>query len=236
MQEIITGYTGTRHITPAMDAAVWRSIFGEESYIVNVGNKCAGSMPSINEFTILDGVVSMQGHMGYGTQETLTIDTCATGFRRIDLVCCRYTHDNDTLIDNMEYVVIKGTEVQSPNNPTVPVYNTGIIDQGATIVDFPMYQVNLDGSTVTFNQKAAVVEVGAGGMIVIQTTAFSSLPQTVTNDAIKSDMYAVKAELSVPSAQTSDWTVTTNDGWLTITGSISGSTTAKLYLNPGKEV
>ena len=153
MQEIITGYTGTRHITPAMDAAVWRAIFGEDNYIIDVGNKCAGSMPSINEFTILDGVVSMQGHMGYGTQTTLTIETCATGYRRIDLVCCRYTHDNDTLIDKMEYVVIKGTEVQAPNVAPVPAYNTGIIDQGALIVDYPLYQVNLDGSTVTFSKK-----------------------------------------------------------------------------------
>ena len=235
MQEIITGYTGTRHITPAMDAAVWRSIFGEDHYIVNVGNKCAGSMPSINDFVIADGVVSMQGHMGYGTQTTLTIDTCVTGYKRIDLVCCRYTHDNNSLIDAMEYVVIKGTEVQSPNVPPVPAYNTGIIDQGATIVDFPMYQVNLDGSTVSFTKKAAVVELG-GGMIVIDVAAFSSLPMTITNEAIKSTMYEMKTELSNPSAQIGDWTVTTSNGSAVVSGNISGTTTMKLYLNPGKEV
>ena len=235
MQEIITGYTGTRHITPAMDAAVWRSIFGEEMYIVNVGNKCAGSMPSINEFTILDGVVSMQGHMGYGTQETLTIDTCSTGYRRIDLVCCRYTHDNATLIDEMEYVVIKGTEVQAPNVPTVPAYNTGIIDDGATIVDFPMYQVNLDGSTVTFTQKADVIGIGRE-MVVVTANTVSSLPVTINNPAIKSDMYAVKMELSSPGAQTNIWTVTTVDGSATIDGTISNTTDIRLYLVYGKEV
>lgn len=172
MQEIITGYTGTRHITPAMDAAVWRAIFGPDMYIIDVGNRCAGSMPSINEFTILDGVVDMQGHMGYGTQETLTIDTCSTGYKRIDLVCCRYTHDNDTLIDQMEYIVIKGTEVQAPNDPVVPAYNSGIIDQGATVVDFPMYRVDLDGSTVTFTQLAKIKKVGGGGdPVTIKMTA-----------------------------------------------------------------
>lgn len=236
MQEIITGYTGTRHITPAMDAAVWRSIFGPDMYVVNVGNKCAGSMPNINEFVILDGVVDMQGHMGYGTQESLTIDTCATGYRRIDLICCRFTHDNNSLIDKMEYIVIKGTEVQAPNTPTVPPYNSGIIDQGATIVDFPLYQVNLDGSSVTFAKKFAVIEVGQGAMIVIDVPAFTSLPMTITNDAIKSDMYAVKAELSSPSAQTGDWTVTTSDGSAVVSGNINGTTTMKLYLSPGKAV
>ena len=235
MQEIITGYTGTRHITPAMDAAVWRSIFGEDHYIVNVGNKCAGSMPNINEFVIMDGVVSMQGHMGYGTQESLSIDTCATGYKRIDLICCRFTHDNNSLIDKMEYIVIKGAEVQAPNVPVVPAYNTGIIDQGATVVDFPMYQINLDGSTVTFTKKAAVIELG-GGMIVIDVAAFSALPFTITNESIKSTMYAVKAELSNPSAQTGDWTVTTADGSAVVSGNINGTTTMKLYLNPGKAV
>lgn len=59
---IITGYTGTRHITPAMDAAVYRSAFGSDSVILADGNQLEGSMPSINEFTIMDGLVSMQGH------------------------------------------------------------------------------------------------------------------------------------------------------------------------------
>ena len=175
--EIITGYTGTRHITPGMDAAVWRSIYGEDMYIVNEGNLCAGSMPSINEFTILDGVVDMQGHMGYGTQETLSIDTCTTGFKRIDLICCRYTHNNITFVDNMEYIVLKGIEVQAPNEPMLPAYNTGIIDEGATIVDFPMYRVNLNGADVTFTQLAEVRNVGkeytAGNYLRMNGTTFS---------------------------------------------------------------
>ena len=59
---IITGYTGTRHITPAMDAGIYRAAFGSEEYVLSVGNKLAGSMPSVNEFTIQDGFISMQGH------------------------------------------------------------------------------------------------------------------------------------------------------------------------------
>ena len=42
---IITGYTGTRHITPAMDAAVYRSAFGSDSVILADGNQLEGSMP-----------------------------------------------------------------------------------------------------------------------------------------------------------------------------------------------
>ena len=153
---IITGYTGTRHITPAMDASVYRSIFGENSWILADGNQLAGSMPDINSFTILDGLVSMQGHQIQITQETLSIDTCANGYSRIDLVCLRYEHDNNTSIDSASLVVIKGTEVQDPNTPSVPTHNTGSIDAGASVVDFPLYQINLSGSSITFDQLALV--------------------------------------------------------------------------------
>lgn len=60
--------------------------------------------------------------------------------------------------------------------------------------------------------------------------SFNSLPQTINNAKITEDHVVVKSELSNPGAQTGDWTVTTSAGSLTITGSISGSTTLKLYL------
>lgn len=68
------------------------------------------------------------------------------------------------------------------------------------------------------------------GALVITVASFSSLPQTVSDNRITDDMVCLKAELGTPSAQTGDWTVTTSAGSLTISGSISGSTTATLYL------
>lgn len=67
-------------------------------------------------------------------------------------------------------------------------------------------------------------------VLVITTSSFSSLPQTITNSSITSNMVVVNSVLSNPSAQTDDWTVSTSDGSLTISGSISGSTTLTLYL------
>ena len=66
--------------------------------------------------------------------------------------------------------------------------------------------------------------------LVIEVASFSSLPQTVTNKNITSDMVVTNSVLGTPSAQTGDWTVTTANGSLTIAGSISGSTTLTLYL------
>lgn len=71
-----------------------------------------------------------------------------------------------------------------------------------------------------------------GGVLVLTNTSFSSLPITITNSDITSDMVCIKAELGTPSAQTADWEVNTSDGSLTVgpSGAISGSTTLKLYL------
>ena len=67
-------------------------------------------------------------------------------------------------------------------------------------------------------------------VLVVTLSAFSSLPATFYESAVTADHVCLKAELGTPSAQTGDWTVTTSAGELTISGSISGSTTATLYL------
>lgn len=84
----------------------------------------------------------------------------------------------------------------------------------------------IDDGTIT--QKVSALALA--GCVVVTTSTFSSLPQTETNSKITEDMVCVNAVLSNPSAQTGDWTVTTSDGSLTLSGSISGSTTATIYL------
>jgi hypothetical protein len=77
------------------------------------------------------------------------------------------------------------------------------------------------------NTKVSKTEV-----LIINVSSFSSLPQTVSNSNIEDDMVVVNSVLGTPLAQTADWTITTSNGSLTISGTsaISGSTTATLYL------
>ena len=67
-------------------------------------------------------------------------------------------------------------------------------------------------------------------VLALNCGTISSLPETITNQAIESDMVVLQSELGTPAAQRSDWTVNTSNGSLTISGTISGSTTVKLYL------
>ena len=82
-------------------------------------------------------------------------------------------------------------------------------------------KIKLD-SIITSNANSPI--------IVVETSAFSSLPITITSDKITENHYLLETTLSNPSAQTNNWTATTTNGSLTIAGNISGSTTARLIL------
>ena len=70
-------------------------------------------------------------------------------------------------------------------------------------------------------------------MIKVNVGTVSSLPVTVNSAMITSDMELIRAELGTPSAQASDWTVTTANGSVTISGTVSAdeSTSLILYLS-----
>ena len=68
------------------------------------------------------------------------------------------------------------------------------------------------------------------GVIEVSKSSVSSLPTTITDAKIKSSHVAVEGVLSNPKAQKSNWTVTTYDGYATISGTISGTTNITLLL------
>ena len=84
-------------------------------------------------------------------------------------------------------------------------------------------------SLTATQQSNARANIDANALVV-DIASFNSLPKTVTNSAVTSDMVVAASTLGTPSAQTGDWTVTTSAGSLTISGTISGSTTLKLVL------
>lgn len=149
--KIITGYTGTKHITAADDAGLMKGILGADDYVLNAGNTFEATMTSSTEIQIASGELVMQGRharidSGY---ETLTIDNGTQGTLRNDLVVARYSIDATTGIESIGLAVIKGTEIANSKTAVAvdPVYNTGNIDSGETR-DFPLYRIKLNEITV----------------------------------------------------------------------------------------
>jgi hypothetical protein len=82
---------------------------------------------------------------------------------------------------------------------------------------------------------AAVSAAVEHSVIVLELSAFSSLPQTANDSRITENHVLLHAELGTPSAQTGDWDVTTSDGSVTVSGDIAGSTGLRLVLGKAEE-
>lgn len=159
--KIITGYTGTKNVTANADQGLHQGIFGTGNYVLNVGNKFAATLANANTVTLQDGEGIMQGvhfRIDPGTSESVTIQSGTAGYKRIDLICARYTKDAVTGIEAVNLVVIAGTP--SSSTPTEPSYTQGDILGGDTLAEFPLWKVTLDGLTPTVTRIFNVSNAG----------------------------------------------------------------------------
>lgn len=186
---IITGYGGQPHIYPHHGRETNIGIFGSGTHILDVGSKMAATVISANEVQIADGVVICEGctaEVARGTTESMTIENGSQGMLRTDLIVARYTKTAGTAVEAMELAVIKGTPAAS--NPATPAYNEGLIADGDSPVDFPLYKVNLDGISIT-SVDALVDTISIAGMLEDfgerLDTAEDEIPTIVTEEYIE---------------------------------------------------
>ena len=88
----------------------------------------------------------------------------------------------------------------------------------------------------TFHQTGAQIQDILDKVSQYPTLTYSgtisSLPVTISKTGMTTNHRVVSSVLGTPSAQTSDWTITSASGQFTISGSISGSTEITLvFLN-----
>lgn len=146
---IITGYRGEPHVSSQQERDVNIGIFGSGTYIVNLGSNMAATVISANEVQIADGLVIAEGcsaEIAKGMSESVTIENGTQGTQRKDLIVVRYTKDAGTGVEDMQLAVITGTPATA--SPSVPAYTTGSIANGDTLVEFPLYTVNINGISI----------------------------------------------------------------------------------------
>ena len=163
---IVTGYRGEPHITSQQKRNINIGIFGSGAHIIKgVGAELSATVISANEVEIADGMIMCEGctsEIARGTTESMTIDNGTQGKLRIDLIVARYNRNTSTGVEDMALIVIKGTP--SASDPQAPAYISGSIAEGDTTVDFPIYQVNIDGISIT-SVDALVDTVSTHGSI-----------------------------------------------------------------------
>jgi hypothetical protein len=155
---IVTGYRGVPHVTSQQDRYINQSAYGLGSYVLPIGNQMSATIDSATQVTISDGGVSVQGCVGvieYGQSESLAIESGTTGMQRHDLIVARYTKDTSG-VEDIQLVVLTG--VPTTGTAEDPAYTDGSIAAGDTIVDFPIWRVNINGIAIE-----SVTRVGSIG-------------------------------------------------------------------------
>lgn len=153
--KLLTGYAGEKNITPDDDAQLYNALLGGSGgdYILPVGGRMAASEESVNEVSVADGVMSIQGRIVRHYADTYAVDTCATGFNRKDIIALRYTKDEDGT-ESADVFVIKGEEVEG--EAKAPELTEASIGEGASVADMGLYLINLSGSDISLSQLAPV--------------------------------------------------------------------------------
>lgn len=148
---LVTGYTGTPHVTAEDHGMLNSKIFGNSELVFSGENEFAALVVSNNCVRISGGELMMQGRhvrLDAGAYVDLTIENGASGYKRNDLIVARYAKSADTGVESCDLVVIKGTA--STGTAEDPEYSTGDVLSGeASEHDMPLYRVVIDGLNVT---------------------------------------------------------------------------------------
>jgi len=183
---IIAGYRGEPHITSQQLRNENIGIFGDDACILAVGSEMAATVISANEVDIADGILVAEGctaEITHGTVEAMAIDNGSQGMLRTDLIVARYTKNSGTGVEDMQLEVIKGTPAAS--NPATPSHTTGSIADGDTTVDFPLYEVHLDGIAIDSVVRIPdVVSMAKQNDVTSLTTIVTSLVNKIGSVAM----------------------------------------------------
>ena len=199
---IIWGYGANPHITAQQLRDTYVGIFGDDTYILDVGSKLAATVISATEVQIADGVMVAQGctaSINYGQTESLTIQNGTQGMLRKDLIVAQYMKSTGYGVESMSLAVKRGTPAAS--SPALPAYTTGSIADGDTLVEFPLYVVNLNGINITSVQRLVDVVSIKGGI--------DDLADRVT--AVETDLRAVKRKAVIRTVTIPAGTTTMTD-------------------------
>ena len=148
--KIVSGRTGSPHVTSQQFRQMLEGIIGQGSYIITSGENLKPELSSNNLLKIRSGMMAHHGCIScvdIGTYDEVTLTNGSQGMKRIDLIVNRYTRNAETEVENCSWKVIQGKPVAS--NPAVPAYTSGNLQNGDLVDECPVFEVHYDGINVT---------------------------------------------------------------------------------------
>lgn len=182
MATLVTGSSGTPHITPKQDSVWHRGMMGVEDCILDYGEKLAPMLVPAQptNIRILDGCGMMQGRffeIEEGSYDTVAIPNGAQGYNRIDLVCAKITQ-NENGTQTFSWEVVQGT--QTEGTPTPPEVEEGSLDDGDEYALMPIASVELEGVNIVAVETVALIST-AGEHISLDTDATEGVDKELTD-------------------------------------------------------
>lgn len=143
--EIVSGRTGSPHVTSQQFRQLVEGTVGQESYILTSGENLEPELASNNILKIRSGMMSHHGNISsikIGTYDEVELTNGSQGMKRIDLVVNRYTRNAETNVEANNWVVITGTPVASD-----PALNTLSVCPSSSHSSSAICGANGDSST-----------------------------------------------------------------------------------------
>ena len=163
--KIVSGRTGSPHVTSQQFRQMLEGIIGQGSYIITSGENLKPELSSNNLLKIRSGMMAHHGCIScvdIGTYDEVTLTNGSQGMKRIDLIVNRYTRNAETEVENCSWKVIQGKPVAS--NPAVPAYASGNLQNGDLVDECPAFEVHYDGINVTEVKSLLSVTDGLSGL------------------------------------------------------------------------
>ena len=163
--KIVSGRTGSPHVTSQQFRQMLEGIIGQGSYIITSGENLKPELSSNNLLKIRSGMMAHHGCIScvdIGTYDEVTLTNGSQGTKRIDLIVNRYTRNAETEVENCSWKVIQGKPVAS--NPAVPAYTSGNLQNGDLVDECPAFEVHYDGINVTEVKSLLSVTDGLSGL------------------------------------------------------------------------
>ena len=163
--KIVSGRTGSPHVTSQQFRQMLEGIIGQGSYIITSGENLKPELSSNSLLKIRSGMMAHHGCIScvdIGTYDEVTLTNGSQGMKRIDLIVNRYTRNAETEVENCSWKVIQGKPVAS--NPAVPAYTSGNLQNGDLVDECPAFEVHYDGINVTEVKSLLSVTDGLSGL------------------------------------------------------------------------
>lgn len=142
---LVTGSYGSNHVTSADDGSLFAAIMGRGQYVLEGFDH---EIVDNNTIRIKSGDLLINGRhakINHGGSVNAAIENGTAGMNRIDLIVVTYRNSGG--VESADIDVLKGTA--TTGSAQVPSYTPGDILNDDSVVQMPLFRVNITGINIT---------------------------------------------------------------------------------------